>query len=121
MFRLEIFVEDKLLGEALKRLSGIARNVQHNYVPNVEPKANGKLRLTAQDSMELLVKEMKKRKLTEVEAKQAREIVVSMGMSPTSYSHVLNQAVTKGLMTKRHHHPGSVAMVYALKPPKAEK
>ena len=94
MFRVSFFVDDKGLGEALKRLTGIARNVEHAYVPNVEPRPNGKLRLSAQDSSEMLVKEMHKRKLTEVMAVTAREIVVDMGMSPT-LSHVLNTAVRK--------------------------
>jgi len=54
-------------------------------------------------------------KLTEVDAKLGREIVVSMGMSATSYSHVLNSAVKKGLMTKRKLTPSGNAKVYTLK------
>jgi hypothetical protein len=121
MFKIEFFVDDKNLGEAFKRLAGIARNLSHVYVPNVEPRANSKMRLSAEDSSEMLVKEMAKRKLTELQANTAREIVVAMGMSPTSYSHVLNTAVRKGFMTKRHIRPGSVAMIYTLKAAKVEK
>ena len=124
MFKIEFFVDDKNLGEAFKRLAGIARNLQHVYVPNVEPdttrssRSNGKIRLSAEDSLGMLVKEMTKRKLTYLTAANAREVVAAIGMSPTSYSHVLNNAVRKGVMTKRPVKPGqgkTGAMVYSLK------
>jgi hypothetical protein len=113
MFKVSFFVDDKNLGEAFKRLTGVALNIEHAFVPNVEGRKNGKLRVSASDSTELLVNEMKKRKLTELTAGPAREIMVAMGMSPTSYSHILNQAVERGAMTK-HKKPKGHAKVYRL-------
>ena len=104
MFQIKFFVEDKLLGEALKRLAGIARGVEHAYVPNVESerpsKANGhapKLRVSAVGSMDLFMKELRKRKLADFDAKQAREITTAMGFSPTSYSYMLKGLIESGL------------------------
>ena len=107
MFQVKFFVEDKLLGEALKRLAGIARGVEHAYVPNLEPergsKANGhapKVRLASADNQEMFVKELHKRKLADFDAKQAREITTSLGFSPTSYGYILKGLVKSGLLKK---------------------
>jgi hypothetical protein len=44
-------------GEAFKkRLAGIARNVSHNYVPNVEPASNGKMYTVAADTQEMFIR-----------------------------------------------------------------
>ena len=43
MFRISFFVDHKNLGQAFKRLVGIARDIEHAYVPNVEAKPNGKV------------------------------------------------------------------------------
>jgi hypothetical protein len=114
MFRVEFYVDDKLLGEAFKRLSGIARNVQHNFVPNLEAKPNGKLHVAAADSIEAFIKTMKKHRWDEVDAAKAKTIVTEMGFSPTSYSYMLQGIVKAGLMTKRKIGKGP-ASVYALK------
>lgn len=111
MFKIEFFVEDRFLGEAFKRLAGIARNLQHAYVPNVEaePKAkaaNGhapKVRVTAADSAALFMKELAKRRLVEFDAAKAREIAVGMGFSPTSYSYILKALGSQGLIKKAAH------------------
>jgi hypothetical protein len=118
VFRIEFYVDDKNLGEAFKRLAGIARNLQHAYVPNLEPKANGKLRVSSADSQQMFIKEMHKRKLTQVNADAAREICVTMGFSPTSYSYML-QSLTKVGVLKKSGTPQRY--VYTLKPEKAEK
>jgi hypothetical protein len=118
MFRISFFVDDKNLGEAFKRLAGIARNLEHQYVPNLEAKPNGKTHVAAGDSQELFVKEMHKRKLVQVNADKAREICTSMGFSPTSYSYMLQGLVKNGFLKKS----GSPQKyVYTLKPEKAEK
>lgn len=100
MFRISFFVDDKNLGEAFKRLSGIAKNLEHVYVPNLESKSNGRMHMAAGDSQELFVNEMKKRKLTSVNAASAREIVKAMGFSPTSYSYMLQGLVKTGALKK---------------------
>ena len=102
MFRIQLYVDDKNLGELLKRLSGIARGVEHQYVPNLETsptKSNG-THLAAVDGREMFVKEMHKRKLTSVNANTAREIMTSMGFSPTSYSYMLQGLTKSGVLKK---------------------
>jgi hypothetical protein len=115
MFKVEFYVDDNRLGEVFKRLVGIGRNIQHAYVPNVEAKADGRLHMTAEESFDLLAKEMHRRKLTELTAKPAQEIMAAIGLSPRSYSYLLNNAVQHGFMTKRKINPKGNAMVYALK------
>lgn len=100
MFKITFYVDDKNLGEAFKRLSGVARNVEHAYVPNVESKPNGKLRTTAGSTGELFIKEMHKHKLTEVNAFAARKIIEGLGFARSSYSYVLKGLVKDGLLKK---------------------
>lgn len=100
MFKIEFYVDDKNLGETFKRLAGVARNLSHTYVPNVEGRPNGKMHMAAEDSQELFLKEMSKRKLTQVNAAIAREIMTSMGFSPTSYSYMLQGLVKSGAIKK---------------------
>lgn len=116
MFRIEFFVDDKNLGEAFKRLAGIARNVSHAYVPNVETKRNGKMTSSASDSVELIMNEFRKRKVTEVNADVARSVIGDLGFNPNSYSYFLHKAIKLGLLSKGKKIPGkSFAMSYALK------
>jgi hypothetical protein len=114
MFRVEFYVDDKNLGEAFKRLAGLARNISHNFVPNLEPKPNGKVHQTSGDSMDAFIKQMNKRHWTEVDADKARTIVVDMGFSKTSYSYLLQSLVKAGLLTKKKSGKG-VGLVYMLK------
>ena len=118
MFKIGFYVEDKLLGEALKRLAGIARGVEHAYVPNLEPNGHApKVKLSAADSLDMLIKELRKRKVGDFKSKLAQEIVSDMGFSPTSYSHFLNGAMKAGLLGKKKN-PGGNGVVYFLKPEK---
>ena len=100
MFQITFFVDDKNLGEAFKRLAGIGRNVTHVYMPNLEGRPNGKLRVSSEDSMEMLTKEFHRRHLTEVNATVMKEVVGKLGFSPTSYSHFLQQLVKAGVLKK---------------------
>ena len=100
MFRIEFYVDDKNLGEAFKRLAGIARNVQHVYIPNLESKANGRVHIKAKDTLEALAKEIHKRSLKEVTGPQMKEIVAKLGMNPTSYSHYVQGLVAAGFLKK---------------------
>jgi hypothetical protein len=117
MFLIKFYVDDKSLGEAFKRLAGLARGIEHAYVPNLAPtgKANGheqKVKMTAADSAEMFVKEVHKKKLTTFNAAQAREIVVGMGFSPTSYSYVLRTLNEQGVLKRSG---TAQKMVYTLK------
>ena len=124
MFQVKFFVEDRFLGEALKRLAGIARGVEHAYVPNLEPergsKANGhapKVKMSAADSLDMLMKELRKRKLGDFKSKVVQEVVGEMGFSPTSYSHFITGAIKAGFVGKKKNPEGN-GVVYYLKPEK---
>ena len=124
MFRVSFYVEDRFLGEALKRLAGLARNLEHAYVPNLEPergsRANGhvpKVKMSGADSLDMLVKELRKRKVGDFKPKLAQEIVGDMGFSPTSYNHFLGGALKAGLLGKKKNPEGN-GIVYYLKPEK---
>ena len=100
MFQVICYVDDKNLGEAFKRLAGIGKNVSHVYMPNIEGKPNGRIKVSAEDSMEALTKEIHRRHLTEITAPVMREMVAKMGFSATSYSHFLQQLVKHGVLKK---------------------
>lgn len=100
MFRIEFFVQDKDLGEAFKRLAGIARNLQHAYVPNLEPKSNGKMHVTGNDALELLMKEVRKRGLTTIRGKEFKAIVEKVGLTPASYGYFLKGLLDAGALKR---------------------
>jgi len=99
MFKVEFMVDDKHLGEAFKRLAGIAHEIEHHYIPNVVPAENGKVRVTASTSVELISQELKKLGGT-VDAHKMREAVSAAGFSPTSYSHFLHMMMQKKVLKK---------------------
>jgi hypothetical protein len=117
MFQITFYVDDKNLGEAFKRLTGIGKNVSHVYMPNIEGRANGKVHVSGTDAIDLFAKLARKHKYTELDATKARKIVTEMGFSETSYSYMLQSLVKAGLMTKRKPIKGN-AMIYTLKPEK---
>jgi len=100
MFKLECFVKDKDMGEALKRLTGIAHELNHAYVPNIEAKPNGQIRQSAKDTLELLSNELHKQGLKEITGPGFRELVVKLKLNPTSYSHYLQTLVRQGYLKK---------------------
>jgi hypothetical protein len=71
MFRLDVLVEKKWLADVFERLTGIADVQSCAIVANVT-KANGQLRVTASDTLDLLTKEIHKRKLTEFKGQSSR-------------------------------------------------
>jgi hypothetical protein len=56
--------------------------------------------VAAGGAAQMLVKVMRERKLTEVNAKKVKEICAQLGLSSTSYSHLLNTGVREGLLKK---------------------
>ena len=121
MFKLEFYVDDKNLGEAKKRLAGIARNLTDVYVPNLEPGDRGKkadghdrVKLTAADSRELFIKRLRERKLGDFKPRVARDVVSEMGFSPSSYSHFINEATKAGLLGRKKASTGN-GHVYFIK------
>jgi predicted transcriptional regulator len=100
MFRVSFFCTEKDMGEVLKRLNGIAKDLNHSYVANVESRPNGKLKEIAGSRIELIQKELHKQKLTEVTGSQAKKLMEKVGLNPTSYSHFLQEMVKHGMLRK---------------------
>jgi hypothetical protein len=101
MFRITFFVEDAKLGEAFKRLAGLARNVEHAYVPNAEPaKGNGKVRPTSADTLDLLTKELHKRRIETFRGPDLKHILTDVGLATSGYSHHLQKLVEAGVIKK---------------------
>ena len=100
MFKIEFYCDDKNLGEAFKRLSGIAMNVGHAYVPNLEKRPNGKVYQSAADTVDLLTKELHRQKLTEIMGPEFKAMLGKLGMSQTSYSHYIGSLIQAGVLRK---------------------
>lgn len=107
MFEIKFYVDDAKLGEAFKRLAGLARDLEHKYVVNLEPAkgpkakgANGKTNVSAADASDLILKELTKRKLDSFPAPLIKTILNDLGMAASSYSHRLANMVEAGVLKK---------------------
>jgi hypothetical protein len=100
MFQIVFYCDDKNLGEAFKRLAGIARNVQHIYMPNLEAKANGQVRASASETQELIAKEITKRGWKEFKGPDLKDVLSKLGMPTSSYSYFAQQLVKAGFLKK---------------------
>lgn len=128
MFRISFFCEDRDLAKVLHSLAGVVRG-QPEIVPvagtnptlsnghadetrsrgrplgsyNTKPRQStiGKLEIANQGGADVMfVRAMKTKGLSEVNAAMAKQILKDLGLSPTSYSHVLATARDSGLMKK---------------------
>ena len=102
-FQVRFFCKDKDLGEVFKRLAGIAYDIDHAYVPNVEQRRsrpNGSTNLKVTDAVELFSKELHKLGGTSITGPQFKELVVKLGLNPTSYSHFLGSLIRAGVLKK---------------------
>lgn len=107
MFKVEFFVDDKYLAEALRGIAGKAKQLQVVPVVNVveekdtKGRPNGKLRGDASSTLGLFLKTLKESTGDEpVTGKHAAKALGKIGLSPTSRNHFLNSAVKAGLMKK---------------------
>jgi hypothetical protein len=107
MFKIEIFVEDKKLAEALRGLVGLALEA-----PKVTPIVNAKahkgkvVAATNGDPIELFQKYARDKALKDsVTVKDLKGFASSIGRSATSYSHFLNKLVEANIL-KKHKIPG---------------
>ena len=99
MFRIEVSVKDKNLGEVLKRLHGLTTELEYAYIPDhVRPGSNTKA--AASSRIELIAAEIHKRKLTQITGSEMKELVEKVGLSRSSYSHYLQNMVAAGLLKK---------------------
>lgn len=111
MFKIECFCEDKNLAPILHALAGVgALNVSSVPVMGTNPAlakpavrlphSRPKVEIPEGGAHLLLVERMKKLGKTEVTAAETREILKDLGLSPTSYSYMLTNAVNDGLIKK---------------------
>jgi hypothetical protein len=107
MFRIHFYVDDKHLADVLRGVSGKARQLSVEPVVNVvqekdkRGKPNGKLHQDAEHTLGLFCKELKKALGDEpINATTAKAVLSKIGMSPTSYSHFLQQAVKANLIKR---------------------
>jgi hypothetical protein len=104
VFKIDFFVEDKQLPAVLHSINGKVLNLQVTPVVNAvvvkdnRGRPNGKLKQDAAHTMGLFCKELKK--LGEITAMNAKDVLEKIGMSRTSYNHFLNEAVKAGLIKK---------------------
>ena len=91
--RVEFFCDDKRVGDALRRLVGIAiGKPEATPVINTEQKPNGQIaQATANGTMtDLYIAHIKKHRLKEVSVQAAREFLSESGVgSPASAGHML--------------------------------
>jgi hypothetical protein len=98
MFKIECFVDDKKLGQALMALSGIAYDV--TPTPVVNAKREGKaVKQIASSKLELLMAGLQSRKLTQFSAADCRAIFGD-AYPEYAYSTPLGQAIELGLIKK---------------------
>lgn len=101
MFRVIFYVRDEKLGEAFKRLSGLAMEVSHQFVPNAESAPNGKLKAKAGSNLELVERELRKvTKGDPIMTVQMQAVMKTLGMGKTSANYFTNQLVKAGVLEK---------------------
>jgi hypothetical protein len=115
MFRIEVFVEDKRLAEALRVLAGVARGQ-----PSVMPVTNvaeggGKIKAaTNGTSIAMFEAHLRKSKATDLGPQDIRNWLKSIGRSPMSASSFASEAVKHHLI-KRTGKTGSMRYVITRK------
>lgn len=115
MFRISYLVDDKHLATALRSLTGIARDLQVVPVVNAEPTKQRRVQaLTDGHGYEILVDAMRKKGMTEITGPQAKSMMSEIGLTRSSYSHHLNEAVRNRLMKKSKSTGASNAKTYQL-------
>lgn len=102
MFRIELFVDDRNLADALRRLAGIGRDVRAIPVVNAEPagRAGVAAASSSGDLIDLLRGWLEKHKKKEMAAPDAVVFLREIGRSPNSRSYLLKQAVKAGLLRR---------------------
>ena len=101
MFRVEFFVEDKRLADALRSLAGKTRGQPAvQPVVNVEPAA-GKLKANGSGTLvDMLGEFVHKNGVAELQPKKVKEWLEKHGFSADSASYVLRGAVNQGWLKK---------------------
>jgi hypothetical protein len=102
VFKVEFFVDDKHLGDALRALAGYARG-QPNVVPVVNAKmANGHIKadIPAGNMVELFAAYLKKNKLETLKAQDIKDFLKTIGRSPQSANYLTRLAVAQKILRR---------------------
>ena len=106
MFRIEFFCDDRRLAAALHALVGVSHGA-----PTVQPVANlasnGKAKLEG-DTIQMFSQYIKKNRLAELRAADARVFCKEAGLAEASYNSVLGRAKKAGLIRKTGQGSGTV-------------
>lgn len=92
-------MEDKHLAKVMHDLSGLVHDLKAVPVVNAVAK-KGTVRPRYGSMIEGFLAEWKSRKLDKITATEAREMAKATGLSPASYSHILNNAIKGGHVVK---------------------
>lgn len=101
MFRIELFCDDKKVGDILRFLTGIAIGT-----PIVQPIINADVKngkvvaQTSGDLVDMFLYWLRQNKLTEFTAKHAQEFVVSIGKPIESYAYLVQKGKDIGAWKK---------------------
>src|SRR4249920_2361121 len=102
VFRIECFVEDKKLAEALRALAGLVRG-QPSVAPvvNVSIKKNGKLEAESDGSLlGMFAQHLSLFKGDKIPPKQVQEWLEEQGRAKASSSYLLRQAIGAKLLKR---------------------
>jgi hypothetical protein len=120
LFKLEFFVESSRLGEVYKALAGKVRNMSAP-IPVINAQANGKDRVAAigrGELIEMFIDWLRKHKLKDFRASDARAFLEEHGRSHSSYSYLFDGLRDAGLATRTGN---MMTSVWHLKPAKKKK
>jgi hypothetical protein len=120
MFRVEFFCDDKKLANAIRALTGLALG-QPNIAPmiNAEKTKNGLKQETNGKLVGLFAAHLRKRKITQVKAGDVKSWLESQGNSALSYSYLLKQAKSAGVLKQTG--TGSASVYTVIAPPPKKK
>jgi hypothetical protein len=91
MFRVSFFVEDKHLAPVMHGLAGVAKDLQVVPVANAVAGANGTVAAKAGSAVELIVKEIKARKVEGFTPDLLRAAIKKAGLNPNSFGYFVKQ------------------------------
>jgi hypothetical protein len=100
MFRIEAFVDDTKLVSVLYALSGKVKSLDVQPVINVTAKSNGKIEAeTSGRLVDLFAKHLSESH-GEINSISTKAFLESIGRAPSSYQHVLKQAIIHKLIAR---------------------
>jgi len=101
MFRVEFFVDDRKLADALRSLMHISHGAPSvQPVVNAVPTGNGLAAISGGGQMERFFLELKKIKGREVKPGEVKTMMKAAGLNPTSSGYFVKNAIKAGLLSR---------------------